>query len=267
MRIAAFIVATLVVGCSFYVIFSYAFAFIGQRRPQARLLRAGLVELLSTLVMLPLWPLWLIVGASYQATQEGVHEPGEGPNPVILLHGLAMNRTNWFWLGRRLASRGIGPLYATTYFSPQAVRHSALHLRAYVEHVLAIENAKRVDIVAHSLGGVVARYYIERLGGDRRVTRLITIASPHRGTLLARIGLVPSAREISAGSIFLADLGGFHPHVAYTSIWSHADALIDPPDSARIAPEGEDRVFDDLGHLSLLLSPRVLDAVAERLRA
>ena len=53
----------------------------------------------------------------------------------------------------------------------------------------------------------------------------------------------------------------------YTSIWSRADAIIEPPESASIAPAGEDRVFDDLGHLSLLLSSRVIDTVAERLKA
>jgi len=50
-------------------------------------------------------------------------------------------------------------------------------------------------------------------------------------------------------------------------VWSRADAIIEPPESSSIAPVGEDRIFDDLGHLSLLLSPRVLDCVADRLAA
>jgi hypothetical protein len=50
-----------------------------------------------------------------------------------------------------------------------------------------------------------------------------------------------------------------------TSIWSRADCIIEPPESASIEPAGADVVFDDLGHLSLLMSPRVLDIVAERL--
>jgi triacylglycerol esterase/lipase EstA (alpha/beta hydrolase family) len=260
----------LVVACVFYVGTSYAFALARSTRfglPRARLLRAAAKELFTTLVLLPLWPFWLMMGSSYEAGIEG--EGRKGRHPVVLLHGLAMNRTNWVWLGRRLARRGLGPLYGTTYFSPQRVSRSARHLRGFIERVCAREDAPKVDIVAHSLGGVVARYYVERLGGDERVHRLVTIATPHRGTEMARLGLVPSAREMRAGSDFLVELG--LPEAAlkvrYTSIWSRADAIVVPAEAASIAPAGEDCVFDDLGHLSLLLSPRVAQVVAERLAA
>jgi triacylglycerol esterase/lipase EstA (alpha/beta hydrolase family) len=261
----------LAAGCLFYVLISYAMAFLPRSQEtntrRAHLFRAMLVELLTTLILLPLWPFWMLIGSSYAAAVEGEGQARNPRNPVVLLHGLAMNRTNWVWVGSRLASRGIGPLYATSYFSPQAVRRSAMHLKNFVERVVAREDAEQVDIVAHSLGGVVARYYIERLGGKRRVARLVTIASPHRGTVLGRIGLVRSAKELAHGSDFLDELGSPSPGVAYTSIWSRADAIVVPAESASIAPAGEDRVFDDLGHLSLLLSPRVVDAVAERLCA
>jgi triacylglycerol esterase/lipase EstA (alpha/beta hydrolase family) len=268
-RIALLVVGLLLGACLFYVAFSYAVAFLGRATPNTRrahLLRAMMMELLACVLLLPFWPFWMILGASYAAVVEGEGTATGRRHPVILLHGFAMNRTNWLWLGRRLAKRGIGPLYATSYFSPQVVRRSALHLKHFVERVLAREDAEQVDIVAHSLGGVVARYYIERLGGKRRVGRLVTIASPHRGTILARIGVVPSARELVHGSDFLSDLGTPSAGVTYTSIWSRADAVVQPPESASIAPAGEDRIFDDLGHLSLLMSPRVLDAVAEKLR-
>jgi triacylglycerol esterase/lipase EstA (alpha/beta hydrolase family) len=258
----------LFVGCAFYVVFTFSFAFFGRAQARrARVLRAARVELAVTQLMMRLWPLWWLLGASYRASFEGEGEAEGGRHPVILLHGFGMNRTNWLWLGSRLSARGIGPLYGASYFSPQSVRRSAQHLRDFVEKVVTLEDAEKVDIVAHSLGGVVARYYIERLGGARRVARLITIASPHRGTVLGRLGLVPSARELVAGSPLLDDLGTPRAGVAYTSIWSRADNVVVPADSASIAPAGEDRVFDDLGHLSLLLSPRVLDAVAERLAA
>jgi len=255
-------------GCLFYVLVSYAMAFLGRGRPspRARLARAMLAELGTTLILLPLWPFWWLIGSSYAATVEGVGKARGGRHPVILLHGFAMNRTNWVWVGSRLAAHGIGPLYATSYFSPQAVSRSALHLKHFIERVVAREDAERVDIVAHSLGGIVARFYIERLGGARRVGRLVTIGSPHRGTAHSTVfGWVGSAREMAPGSPFLDDLGTPSPGVAYTSIWSRADAVVVPPESSSIEPAGEDRVFDDLGHLSLLLSPRVLGCVAERL--
>ena len=272
LRIVGSIFGLLVAGCVVYVVLSYLHAFWHRRLtvPAARLVRAALVELGACLLLLPFWPFWWIVGASYQAAEEGEGEARGRRHPVILLHGFAMNRTNWVWLGRRLAQRGIGPLYGTTYFSPQSVRRSAEHLARFIERVRARESAERVDIVAHSLGGVVARYYIDCLGGGANVGRVVTIGSPHAGTKTAQFGLfIPSAVETCAASPFFAELGPPRARdgIEYTSVWSRADAIIEPPESSSIAPAGRDCVFDDLGHLSLLVSPRVLDAVADRLAA
>jgi triacylglycerol esterase/lipase EstA (alpha/beta hydrolase family) len=273
-RIVAALLALLFAACTFYVVVSYVHAFWHRRKlvPLGTLFKAALVEFGACALLLPFWPLWLVVGASYQAAHEGESDTSDKQrhNPVVLLHGFAMNRTNWIWLGRRLAARGIGPLYGTSYFSPQKIRRSAEHLKRFVDGVLAREKAERVDIVAHSLGGMVARYYIERLGGDAHTHRLVTIGSPHRGTAIAHFGpLIPSAKESRIDSPLFAEMGPViaRQGLSYTSIWSRADAIIEPPESASLAPAGEDRVFDDLGHLSLLLSPRVIDAVAERLRA
>jgi pimeloyl-ACP methyl ester carboxylesterase len=272
LRIVGSIVGLLVAGCVLYIVLSYTHAFWRRRLsiPAGRLARAALVVLGACLLLLPFWPFWWIVGASYQAAQEGEGDARGRRHPVILLHGFAMNRTNWVWLGRRLARRGLGPLYGTSYFSPQSVRRSAEHLARFIERVRARESAERVDIVAHSLGGVVARYYIECLGGAPQVGRVITIGSPHLGTRVAHFGLfIPSALETCAGSPLFSELGPPRARdgIEYTSVWSRADAIIEPPESSSIAPVGHDCVFDDLGHLSLLLSPRVLAAVADRLAA
>jgi pimeloyl-ACP methyl ester carboxylesterase len=271
LRVVASSLALLVAGCIFYVVTSYTHAFWHGARTTAvhNLVRAALVELAACLLLLPFWPLWLVIGATYEVAHEGEGEHGKR-NPVILLHGFGMNRTNWIWLGRRLAKRGIGPLYGTSYFSLQQVRRSAEHLARFVDRVRAREGCTHVDIVCHSLGGTVARYYIDRLGGVAHVGRVITIGSPHKGTAIARLGaLIPSAIESRLDSALYAELGplGTRGDIRWVSVWSRADAIIEPPESASVAPAGEDCVFDNLGHLSLLLSPRVLDSVAERLAA
>jgi triacylglycerol esterase/lipase EstA (alpha/beta hydrolase family) len=264
------------------VVASYAFAFgplrfvLAQPRsvrsgPPPRLWRAAAVELLTTLFVMPLWPLWSVLGATYEALESGhPSEESAARRPVILLHGFAMNQTQWWWMGRRLARRGAGPLYGMTYFSLQSVARSARHLRRFIERVRHKEHGARVDIVAHSLGGVVARYYIERLGGESAVERVITIGSPHHGSATGRLApLIPAARDTDGASALLTELGPMRetrPRVSYTSIWSRADAIIVPPESSAIAPAGEDCVFDDLGHLTLVVSPRVIDVVADHLR-
>src|SRR5262249_21751477 len=96
--------------------------------------------------------------------------------------------------------------------------------------------------------------------------RLITIASPHRGTRLARGRIFPAVRDLHADSQFLSGLGGKPDHVEYLSIWSRQDAIIVPADAASVEPHGKDHVVDGLGHLSLLLSPTVAKVVADSLR-
>jgi triacylglycerol lipase len=261
--VAGGLAAVVALGCLFYVLATHALAFGGGKRPPG-LARVMLRELASTLLLITLWPLWWLIGASYQLVDQG---GGGERRPIILLHGFAMNRSQWLWLGHRLARRGVGPLYGTSYFSPQSVATSARHLSRFISRVMAKEGAERVDIIAHSLGGVVARYYIEQMGGSEHVAKLVTLGSPHRGTLLGRFGLsiIPSARELMADSELLAGLRPIEA-VKYTSIWSRADAVVIPPDSSSVVPAGTDRVFEDLGHLTMLLSPRVVDAVVEALQ-
>ncbi len=268
--IACSVAVMFAAGCAMYVLFSYATAFLV--RPStwkgARLGRAALVELLVILMVVPLWPLWWMLGGFYRAVEEGVGQARGRRNPIILLHGFGMNRTQWIWMARRLRARGHGPIYGMNYFSLQAVARSGKALQRFVEDVLLRERAAEVDLVAHSLGGIVARYYIERLGGGQKIGRLVTIGTPHRGTRLGRFGpLIPSARDLHHESPLLRDLGAVRAGAAYTSIWSRADAIIQPAESAAIGAEGADEIFDDLGHLSLVFSPRVVDIIDARLRA
>jgi triacylglycerol esterase/lipase EstA (alpha/beta hydrolase family) len=247
-------------GCFVYVLASYSSAFVRRGIPW----RAFFAELGATLVMMPLWPLWMMVGATYRVQHEGRGRPRG--NPVVLLHGLMMNRTNWAWLGRRLVRAGIGPLYGATYFSPQSVQRSAERLGAFIDYVRSREDVEQVDIIAHSLGGVVSRYFIECMQGASKVGRLITIASPHKGTRWAHsIFRIPAVNDIVVDSQLLGRLGKKPDGVEYVSIWSPHDAMIVPAEAASVEPLGKDEVVPHLGHLSLLISTRVAEVVRRAL--
>ena len=260
-------VALFLVGVVGFNLLTFAIAFARPPRPP-RLLPALLFEIVAALALLPFWPLFALLGRHYRLTLE--HRRSNG-RPLILLHGYGMNRTNWLWLGRLLARRGIGPAYGVSYFSPFRLERSSARLARFVEEVATAERAIKVDIVAHSLGGLVARDYIERLGGAGRVRHLVTIATPHRGTFWGRhaVGPVRQVLRQRDPTWVVTPPDG----VTYTSIWSRCDNLIVPSDSARLGDGGSpgldgpaDVIFDDLGHLGLLVSPRVADAVAVRLQ-
>ena len=192
--------------------------------------------------------------------------PARGPRPVLLLHGYAMGRMNFFLLARRLHRAGLGPLVGFEYASLGSIRRAAAALGAFVDQLTG-ELGTRVDLVGHSLGGVVARTYVCDGAGAGRVENLITIGSPHAGTWFSRFGVGSSSVEAKVDSPFLRELASrpIPPGVRATAIWSRADGLVSSPLFARL-PGAEEIVYDDLGHLTMLASPRVAAEVIARLR-
>ena len=192
---------------------------------------------------------------------------GAGPRPVILLHGYAMNRANFALLARRLAAAGLGPIYGFEYWSLGRTSRAARQLADFVAQVRAATGAADVDLVGHSMGGVVARYYVAFAGGDPVVAHLVTLGSPHAGSEMSAYGVGHARRELVAGSRLLDRLAAAAPpaHTRVTAIWSTADALVPGGRQAPLA--GADTVmFERLGHLGLLASARVAREVVLRLR-
>src|ERR687893_3186461 len=110
--------------------------------------------------------------------------------PVLLVHGIVDNRSIFAVLARALRRRGFGVVHEVNFSVLTAftgdIRVAARELGHHVERVCASTGADRVHIVGHSLGGLMARYYVQRLGGDARVDTLVTLGTPHQGTELAR---------------------------------------------------------------------------------
>lgn len=194
-------------------------------------------------------------------------ERGRGPRPVIVVHGYAMNRANFRPLGKRLARAGLGPVLGFEYWTLGKTGAAARRLAEYVEEVRAATGAAQVDVIGHSMGGVVGRYYVSLLGGDGVVANLITLGSPHAGTDVSAVGLGRPGKELVLGSAMLQrfEAAPMPRRTRMTVVWSRADALVPGSRQARVAGVDE-VVFDDLGHLALLTDRRVADAIIARLR-
>lgn len=112
--------------------------------------------------------------------------------PVLLLHGFTDNRSIFVLLRRAL---GAGGRHVEAYnYSPFTLdlRVAARHLARHVEELCERTGQDRVDLVGHSLGGLVGRYYVQRLGGGTRVRTLVTLGTPHSGTRVALHGRAPA---------------------------------------------------------------------------
>lgn len=191
----------------------------------------------------------------------------EGPRPIIVLHGYAMNRANFLPLAFRMSRVGLGPIVGFEYWTLGRTAAAARQLAWFVEHVQAVTGAPQVDIIGHSMGGVVARYFVALGGGDGAVHRLITIGSPHGGTDVSRIGIGHANRELFIGSKLVTRLAAAPKPIVtrLTTILSHGDALVPAAQQAEI-PGAERIVFDDLGHVAMLGSRRVAREIITRLK-
>jgi pimeloyl-ACP methyl ester carboxylesterase len=191
-----------------------------------------------------------------------------GPRPIVMVHGYAMGRSNFIPLACRLAKAGLGPIVGFEYWTLGKTASAARKLGAFVDRLRAETGAAQVDIVGHSMGGVVGRYYVALGGGDGAVANLVTIGSPHHGTAVAPVGLGRPTKELFLGSSLLQRLAAAkRPAVTkLTVIWSRVDALVSGPHAARL--DGVDElVYDDLGHISMLTSRDVARALIARLSA
>ena len=191
----------------------------------------------------------------------------QGPRPVIVIHGYAMNRANFVPLAYRLSRAGIGPIVGFEYWTLGRTAAAARQLGWFVDQVRAATGAADVDLIGHSMGGVVGRYYVSLAGGDAFVNNLVTLGSPHSGTDVSRIGVGHATRELFLGSKLVTRLAAAPPpeHTKITTIWSRADALV-PGARQKPLPGADLVMYDDLGHVTLLGSKRVADEIISRLK-
>jgi triacylglycerol lipase len=191
--------------------------------------------------------------------------------PILLVHGMVDNRSIFTFLRRALRRHGFGRVCTLNYsVFTSDVRAAARELGRRVEQLCAETGYDRIHVVGHSLGGVVARYYVQRLGGDARVHTVVTMGSPHAGTELARLLPLHLARQLRRDSDVVAELAEPAPgcRTRFVALWSDLDQLVLPVRSARIDhPDLDVRnvLVPAVGHMSLPVHGKVIREVVRTL--
>ncbi|WP_078843152.1 triacylglycerol lipase [Streptomyces albus] len=163
---------------------------------------------------------------------------GRGRPPVLLLHGFIDNRSVFVLLRRSLRRHGHHQVEALNY-SPLTcdIRSAAAALAERVEEICGRTGHARIDVVGHSLGGLIARYYVQRLGGHARVRTLVTLGTPHSGTTAAPwLSAHPVVRQMRPDSPVIEELSAPAPECGtrFVCFWSDLDQVVLPPATARI---------------------------------
>ena len=179
--------------------------------------------------------------------------PARVAAPVLLVHGVLCNAGVWVRLGRYLRERGVTGLYSLSYGPPlESIEAFADQLARKVDAIVAATGAPRVIVVAHSMGGLVTRAYLRRYG-SARIARVLTIGSPHHGSVLAWFFPGISLAQMRPGNPWLAALNreALDPALRFVSLWSWHDSMVAPQTSSEL-PGAVDVALVGIGHNALL---------------
>lgn len=186
-------------------------------------------------------------------------------NTVVLIHGYMGNSSNFLPLKGYLRAKSItSQVLSFSYGPANGIEKSARELKEFLSRNV---RGGTIDLVCHSLGGLVARVYLQDLGGARRVERCITLATPHKGTYNAYWFTSRVGNELRPNSELLQRIERSEKQaskVRFTSIVAGSDNIILP----RIFAANQETVHvSDLGHIGILFSPTVFHTIAKYLKA
>ena len=191
--------------------------------------------------------------------------------PILMIHGLNSNRSIFTLMQRGLRSRGFNDLTTINYSALVAdIRTVAGHLAEEVERIVAETGYERIHIIGHSMGGLIARYYVTRLGGDARVHTLVTLGTPHDGTVMAYAWPTQIGVQLRPDSALIQELR--RPvrdcRTRFIAYWSDLDQLIFPQRNAALRhPDLTVRniALHGAGHVTLPMLGSVVHGISNAL--
>ncbi len=201
----------------------------------------------------------------------GVLEPGpaplDEPRVVLLITGVTIP-AEWFDpIAARLERDGFIPVV----YEPPALLSGDLFqasedLARVVDQVRADSGQDKIDILAECTAGVVARHYVQSMGGDQKVSRLVTFVSPHHGIAKAPLAAAlvgwPALYDLSPGSPFLEAVNNapLPPNLPVTSIYTCSDEYIQPWQGSIVPGANNIGLCDgSVGHFQTFYDPAIYE--------
>jgi triacylglycerol esterase/lipase EstA (alpha/beta hydrolase family) len=196
---------------------------------------------------------------------------GTGPRPILLVHGYCNHGSVWAYLQPLLAKLNVGPVYTINLGHPfRSIQEYAKHVSEKAAAIRSETNQEHLILIGHSMGGLVSAFYAAKMAPAHSVTDVITLSSPLGGTHVARLALGPNGKEMRLASQFVQQLKSLiqaKPDIRFYHIATRTDQIVFPSQSALLGNNpSREFVFEDIGHASLLFSPRVAAKISEWLR-
>lgn len=199
-----------------------------------------------------------------RAEPDFVQQTVPGQRGVIFVHGFFCNRGLWNPWMRVLRARGI-PFIAVNLEPPFASMDDYVRV---IEAALARIEAATGEtpvIVAHSMGGLAVRGWLAKFDASARIHRVVTIASPHHGTWLARFGHTRNGTQMRQESTWLRGLGALERAqgpACFICYYGNCDNIVFPTSSAMLSG-ADNRHLAATAHVQMVYHPDVMESVLE----
>lgn len=183
--------------------------------------------------------------------------------PILLVHGYMMRGWTLIYIKKRLQIDGWENVYTWSYIPHfKNIPYYAEQLKNKADEIIKETDQRKIVLIGHSMGGLLARYYIEHLKGKSYVERLITLGTPHHGTQLWSFILSPCGKEMRPESDFLRKLKAIPDDIKTLSIYSSFDELVLPYQSSKLKGKNIlNKEFEGLGHMRLIFSHKVYEEI------
>jgi pimeloyl-ACP methyl ester carboxylesterase len=252
----------LVLGLEFIMLYRVSRRGIAPRASGVQLVRAWFGEVLTTLRVF----FWRQPFRS-RAQADWLPSEATGRRGMVLVHGFACNRGFWNPWMQRLRALGVPhiainlePVFGSLDAYPPIIDHAVQRLRA--------ASGQPPLVVAHSMGGLAVRAWSATAAEGAH--HIVTIASPHGGTWLARHAIGRNAAEMRLDSHWLRRLAAREAHsgtfdaTRWTCFYSNCDNIVFPTSTA-ILPGADNRHIAGSAHVRLAFVPQVFAEVLRRL--
>lgn len=197
----------------------------------------------------------------------------DGHRPLVFVHGLGGHPGNFVVLQTYLRLLGRRRTHAVSFPDTRAIVVMADHLRDVVEQVwtgAGLTDGRGVDLVCHSMGGLVARVALEDPLFAARIHTVVTLGTPHGGSHLARLASTQNVLDLRPGSPLLGRLDAQLPWRGHPSqprlvaFWSEGDTILLPHTSAQL--DGAEQVeLPGTTHYGYLFRPSALARIHHKL--
>jgi triacylglycerol lipase len=184
---------------------------------------------------------------------------------VVLVHGFWDTGSVFEPMQKALKQRGIESLAPT--LEPRDGRKGLEDLATKLHNHIEsnVEKGRPIYLIGFSMGALVSRHYLQRLGGRHRAIHFFSISGPHHGTKTAPLYPAKSTRQMAVGSTFLDELNDdwkSQPPIPTTSFWTPADLMIIPPKSS-LLPGANNKEINCLLHPLMVRNPVVIRTIID----